>query len=119
ENFLRCHVSLITLLERAAGLPGLAVDVYDEGEYGAWGDGDDRRPATHSAEALLRNLGQSEAMIAALFGALRDRMGAAVDSPILGRPDFEHLEARGASAAGGAFGRLADAIAAAAGAANA
>jgi hypothetical protein len=82
-NFLRCHVSLVKLLDRALEL-GLAVEVSDEGRY--WDERD-----TH---ALAREIGQWNELVAGLGGAMKDALGPAVASPIFEYPDFEHLEAR-------------------------
>ena len=45
-NFLRCHISVITLLDRMAKLPGLKVTVDDEGKYGPHLFSDDWEEAT-------------------------------------------------------------------------
>jgi len=106
-NFVRCHVSAITLLERIGEIPGLTVTVRDEGHYGPSHHSDDYReayaagrkptyvdhPATHSIPKLLAECGDYNEMIAALAGALSDRMGAdTVESPIKSYPNFERLE---------------------------
>ena len=44
-NFLRCHISVITLLDRMAKLPGLKVTVADEGKYGPSTYSDDWKEA--------------------------------------------------------------------------
>lgn len=107
-NFVRCHVSLVTLLERAAKLPGLRVTIDDEGHYGPAVYSDDwqeareagRKPtyvkhkATHSIPALLKEVNSSHEMLAAFAGALRD-INPAVEAEIAKRPDFEALEFRG------------------------
>lgn len=108
-NFLRAHVSLITLLERAGALPGLTVAVDDEGHFGASNHSDDwaearaagreptyvDHPATHSVPTLLRQLGDYNTMVAAVVGTLKDTLGGAVEAPILDFADFEALEFRG------------------------
>ena len=84
SNFLRCHISLIKLLDHALEL-GLAVKVSDEGSY--WNQRDTR--------ALAGEIGQWNELVAGLGGAMKDALGAGVTSPIFEFPDFEHLEARG------------------------
>ncbi len=44
-NFLRCHISSITLLERIAELPMISVEIDDEGKYGRSHYSDDYREA--------------------------------------------------------------------------
>ena len=44
-NFLRCHISVITLLDRMAKMPGLSVRVDDEGQYGESTYSDDLQEA--------------------------------------------------------------------------
>jgi hypothetical protein len=86
-NFLRCHLLVVALLDAAVRL-GFAVEVDDEGEY--WGKRD--------VAALARTVGDWDRFVAALGGALKDsaeREGISFIAPILGRPDFESLEAAG------------------------
>lgn len=111
-NFLRCHISVITLLERMAKLPGLKVTVDDEGKYGPSTYSDDwkeayeagRKPAyirhkgKYSPVALANEVGEWSAMIAGFSGALSDALagsGVALEAPIKGFPDFEQLEFKG------------------------
>ncbi len=108
-NFLRCHVSLVTLLDRIGVLPTVAVDIEDEGHYGPSTYSDDWRearaanrqptyiwhPATHSVPTLLRELGDYNAMIAAFAGAMNDSCGDSFQSPILQFENFESLEFQG------------------------
>jgi hypothetical protein len=86
ENFVRCHVALVRLLDRAAEL-GLTIKVLDEGKY--W---DDR-----SGELLMREIGQWNELIAGFGGKLKDALPGSVSGPIFEFPNFEHLEARGAA----------------------
>lgn len=61
-NFARCHLSLITLLERIKHrLPGVDVYISDEGEYGAY----EGRPGDryHDLPALLRYMGAADTEI--------------------------------------------------------
>ena len=70
---------------------GLTVEIEDEGDY--W-------PGRDEA-ALRRNLDEMNGVVAAAAGALKDMAadspGPAVESPIFAHPQFEHLEAQGAS----------------------
>ncbi len=83
-NFIRCHVNLVRLLDRAAAL-GLNVKVRDEGEY--W--------EKRNLPELLREIGQWNELIASFGGELKDALGTGLSGPIFGFADFEHLEARG------------------------
>ena len=87
ENFLKAHLTLIDLLDRAATL-GLEVEVHDDSGY--WDDRDRDR--------LLRQLRDWNGLIAAFAGQLKDKIGAGehgVQAPIFTAPDFEHMEADG------------------------
>ena len=84
ENFLRCHLAVIRMLDYARSL-GILEDVSDEGDF--WKNRDVR--------ALAQQVGQWNEMIAAFTGELKDLLGAQVDSQITKFPDFEHLEAAG------------------------
>ncbi len=84
KNFLRCHVTLVTLLDRAKSL-GLLDLVSDEGDY--W---EKRDPAE-----LARAVGHWNIQIAGLFGRLKDTLGEHVLAEIAKFPSFEHLEAAG------------------------
>lgn len=82
-NFLRCHLGLVALLDRAVEL-GVTAEVNDEGNYYQGRD----------AEALAREVGQWNEMLAGLGGVLKDNVPGTVAAPIFQYPDFEHLEAR-------------------------
>ena len=89
ENFLRCHLCVVKLLDYAKEL-GILRDVYDEGHY--W----DKR----DIEALAKEIGEWNQMLAAFAGQLQDALEKidpelSVESPIIEFPDFEHLEAEG------------------------
>lgn len=84
ENFLRCHLTVIALLDAAKAL-GLVHEVSDEGDY--WTDRD--------VSALARTVGEWNEGIAAFAGQLKDQLGDNVQSAISAFPDFERLEARG------------------------
>jgi len=86
EHFLRCHLSVVRLLDRARELDLLA-EVSDEGGY--WQDRDVRK--------LAEQVGEWNAMIAAVAGGIKDALDdpSQVQAPIAGYPNFEHLEAQG------------------------
>ncbi len=84
KNFLRCHLSVVRLLDFAKEL-GILEDVNDEGDY--W--------ETRDMEALGRTVGEWNHLIAAFAGRLKDALGDNVVAPITKFTDFEHLEAKG------------------------
>jgi hypothetical protein len=86
-NFLKAHLSLIELLGQiqAAGVP---VCMRDDSRYAKHRD----------VDRLLRDLRDWNAVIARFAGTLGDALGdnrGALAAPIMDRPDFEHLEAKG------------------------
>lgn len=89
-NFLRCHLGVVALLDEAQRLECLG-NVSDEGEF--W--------ETRNLERLTKEVGEQSAVLASVFGALKDTAGQAsggtgtVEAPIAGYPNFEHLEADG------------------------
>ena len=84
QNFLRCHLSVIALLDFAKSV-GIVADVTDEGKY--W--------EARDVEALTREVGSWNELIAGFAGQLKDALGAGVVSEIANFPNFEHLEAHG------------------------
>jgi len=111
-NFLRCHISVITLLDRMAKLPGLKVRVDDEGKYGPSTYSDDCREASkagrkptyrrhkgqYNPSSLAQEVGGWNMVVAGLTGALSDALagsGIQLESPIKDFPDFERLEFKG------------------------
>jgi len=108
-NFLRCHISVVTLLDRIAQLPTMKVEIDDEGKYGPsyytddplaeervyrWHDG------KYDVKSLIQEVGEWNEMIAAKFGALNDLLKAkgspgGLDAPITAFPNFERLEFKG------------------------
>jgi hypothetical protein len=108
-NFIRCHLSLIHLLDRIAELPGIKVEVNDEGKYGRSYYTDDpwaeKRVYTwhegkYDVKALVQEVGEWNEMIAATFGALNDALQASgssvsIEAPITAFLDFERLEFKG------------------------
>jgi len=85
ENFLRCHLSVIRLLDACKKI-GILKSVSDEGDY--WNKRD--------ADALVKEIGEWDSMIAAFGGALKDSCPSdAITGPIFSNPNFERLEAKG------------------------
>jgi len=82
EHFLRCHLSVITLLDHAKNL-GVLAEVRDESGY--WQQRD--------LKALATEVGEWNSLIAGWAGRFKDAFGDQLQSPILKFPDFEHLEA--------------------------
>jgi hypothetical protein len=85
ENFLRCHLAVVKLLDHAAEL-GILKEVHDEGEY--WEKRD--------LKTLATEVGEWNTMLAGWAERLRDAFGEAVAAEITNFPNFEHLEAKGA-----------------------
>jgi len=88
-NFLRCHLTVIAMLERAKQL-GCLEEVSDEG--GFWKKRD--------LPALVREIGSWNEMIAAFGGKLKDLVGNGpghLEAAITQFPNFEQLEAAGQS----------------------
>ena len=83
-NFLRSHLSVCRLLDHAKEL-GILESVSDEGDFF------DKR----DIPALVNEIGEWNAFIAAGVGAIDDLIGANCIAPIKEYPDFEHLEAKG------------------------
>jgi hypothetical protein len=83
-NFVRCHLAVIRLLDRAKAL-GILEAVKDEGHF--WEHRD--------VKALVETVGQWNSQIAAIVGQYYDRMGGNIVAPIIEYPNFEHLEAEG------------------------
>jgi len=109
NNFLRCHLSVIRMLEYAEEL-GLEVSVYDEGHFGPARYADDveearaagrepnyvEHPASHDIKTLIERCGEHNRLVAGLFGRMKDALGDSgvnMQSPIAEFPNFEHLEA--------------------------
>ena len=86
-NFLRCHLTVIAMLDRAKQLHCLK-EVDDEG--GFW--------KKRNLPLLVREVGSWNEMIAAFGGKLKDLTGngpVKLEAPIAQFPDFERLEAAG------------------------
>jgi len=84
DHFLRCHLCVVRMLDRAKEMAILA-SVTDEG--GFW----DKR----DLKALVQTVGEWNEGMAALVGKLKDMFGSDFQAPITQFSDFEHLEARG------------------------
>lgn len=86
-NFLRAHLSLIELLDQIKTL-GVDVRIRDDSRYSKHRD----------VNRLLRSLRDWDAVVANLVGKLNDSLQdhrGSIVAPIMERPDFEHLEAKG------------------------
>jgi hypothetical protein len=84
QNFLRCHLTVIALLDQAKQL-GCLAEVSDEG--GFW--------EKRSVEQLVKEIGSWNEMIAAFGGKLKDVLGGGLEMPISEYPNFESLELAG------------------------
>ncbi len=113
-NFLRCHISVVTLLDRIAKLPTVKVEFDDEGKYGPSNYSDDYQEAykegreptytwhegQYDPKALGKEVGDWNGMIAAFVGGMSDMAKASgsdveVTAPIQGFQNFEDLEFKG------------------------
>jgi hypothetical protein len=95
QHFLKCHKQIISLLEFWRDL-GVQVKVTDEGGY--W--------ETRSEEALMKNVGLYDGLVAAVAGMLKDAPGVSdgafeVESPIFDYANFERPEHEGRQKFGG------------------
>jgi hypothetical protein len=85
QNFLRCHLGVVKILDFIK-VTGLAkIEVSDEGGY--WEQRD--------VKALVQEVGKWNEFIAGFTGELREMVGPELESAITGFPNFEHLEAKG------------------------
>jgi hypothetical protein len=84
KNFLKCHLLVIRMIDEAKKLKLLA-DASDEGNF----------LEKRDLEALVKEIGEWDAMIAGFAGGLKDALGGDVQTAMDGRQDFEHLEAAG------------------------
>lgn len=82
KNFLKCHLTVIRLLDFAKELKILE-KVKDDG--GFWQKRD--------VAELAREIGRWNRMLAGIMGELKDEFGAGFVSPIMEYSLFEHLEA--------------------------
>src|SRR5262249_24540000 len=88
ENFLRCHVSVIKLLDFIKSTGLATVEVSDEG--GFWQNRDVKKLAHEIAD-----WNELVAGLASSFRSLAEGDATSIDAPIIGFPNFEHLEAKG------------------------
>jgi hypothetical protein len=99
KQFLRCHLGIVALLDKAKDL-GILDEVKDEGGY--WEKRD--------VEALVKEIARWNTMVAGFVGRLNDHTEKAgrdrrsVASAITEFPDFEHLEAEGRAGENGQEG---------------
>jgi hypothetical protein len=84
KNFLQSQFTIIAMLDKAKAL-GCLDEVNDEGKF--WGK--------RNVEALVKEIGSWNQMIAAFGGKLKDVLGGGVEMPIADYPDFEQLELAG------------------------
>lgn len=84
ENFLRCHLALVDLLDYAQEI-GLHTEVHDESNYAVHRD----------VEALRREVGRWNELVAGMVGVLKDALPGESVAPITDFPNFERLEAGG------------------------
>jgi hypothetical protein len=91
ENFLKCHLLIVKMLDFAGEL-GITCDITDETGY--W--------EHRSIEKLAEILHQHNILIAAFTGKLKDDLAAkgivSTQASIFDYPNFEYLEAEGKSA---------------------
>jgi hypothetical protein len=88
KNFLRAHHSVFAAIDECKRL-GMTVRIRDDGKY--W--------RHRSDDKLVVELKRWDELVAGIAGKLTDVLGSApgvLVAPIKERPDFEHLEARGA-----------------------
>lgn len=84
-NYLRCHLSVIKMLDHAKRL-GILENVKDEGNF--WEKRD--------MEALAKEVGEWNVMMAGIVGQMKDMFGDdEITAEITDYPNFEHLEAEG------------------------
>lgn len=86
EHFLKCHLTIIKMLDFAKEL-GILKRVSDEGGY--W--------EKRSIQDLVKGIGEWDSYIAAQVGTFLSKIpeGGHVEADILKRSDFKHLEMKG------------------------
>jgi len=86
ENFLRCHLCVVKMLDFIKQTGLVTVDVKDEGKY--WN--------TRNLMALGKEVGEWNDLVAGMVSEFRtEAEGKGIEAPITGFPSFEHLEAKG------------------------
>lgn len=86
ENFIRCHLLVIAMLDKAKEL-GVLEKVSDEGRF--WEKRD--------VKALVEEIGSWNNLIAAFAGKLKDALGDGLKAPITEFKNYEQLEHAGQS----------------------
>jgi hypothetical protein len=99
ENFLRCHLLVVALLDLAKQ-SGLLGEVSDESHF--WENRDLKK--------LTEEIGSWNQFIAAFAGQLKDVVGEGMEAPITSYPNFEQLEMAGQSLLPSGTGQLAKLI---------
>jgi hypothetical protein len=86
ENFLRCHLAVVAMLDDAREL-GFETSVSDEGGF----------YDSRNLDALCKNLESYNEIVAGFAGMLKDAVAnpQQLSSPILNSPEFERLEMKG------------------------
>jgi hypothetical protein len=88
ENFLRCHLCVVKLLDFIKQTGLVTVEVNDEGDY--WEKRD--------LKALVQEVGNWNEVVAgmsSLLGEAMEKKGMTIQASIRDFPNFEHLEAKG------------------------
>jgi hypothetical protein len=83
-NFVRCHLTVIRMLDYAKAM-GILEAVKDES--GFW--------EMRDIKALVETVGKWNRQIAGMVGQYKDEIGGIIAAPITEFPNFEHLEAEG------------------------
>lgn len=94
-NFIRCHISVVTFLERIQKLEGVKLNIRDEGHYGPHKIDNVEHPGKYNVKALIEEVTSWNEMLAALAGVFKDAYAGEVESPITKFSNFENLEFRG------------------------
>jgi hypothetical protein len=86
ENFLKCHLLIVKMLDAACEL-GISCDVSDEGGY--WNN--------RNIEELTKTIRQHNVLIAGFAGQFKDKLAedkiTSIQAAIFDYPNFEYLEA--------------------------
>lgn len=87
ENFVRCHLCIVKMLDFIKKTGLATAEVEDEGGY--W--------ENRNLEALVKEIGQWNEFVAGAISAFRSVVGdtGSMEAPITSFPNFEHLEAKG------------------------
>jgi hypothetical protein len=85
QHFLRCHLAVVKILDFFQATELTEVEVSDDSGY--WKQRD--------LEALVREIGKWNELIAGFAGKLKDTLGPTIEAAITAFANFEHLEAKG------------------------